>query len=415
MLSAWCLGILNSHRRFFLSYAAPVLWNARHHRRARLLRRGGSRASTTWRSIAAWGAVAGSVLQFLVQLPTVLGCSRPLRAVARRRATPVRTVLRNFVPVFVGRGVVQISAYIDTVLASLLPTGAVAALANAQMLYTLPVSLFGMSVVGGRAARRCRARPGDGAARAGYLRTRLDAGLRRIAFFVVPSAVAFLALGDVVTRRAVSGGRVHPETDASTSGRILAGSAVGLLAATLGRLYASTYYALHDTRTPLRFAVVRVALAVRRWASRGARAAAGSSASTAGGAPPASPLAAGIAGWVEFAAAAPRAAPPDRRAPACPPPTWRASGSAAALAAAAGWAVKLAVTPGRPILAGLFSWVPMGSPTLPSLRCPACRKPGVSSPGFAERRPLTRADPRACRRVPPAIRPPVPEDHELPR
>ena len=47
---------------------------------------------------------------------------------------------------FVSRGVVQISAYIDAVLASLLPTGAVTGLANAQLLYTLPVSLFGISV-----------------------------------------------------------------------------------------------------------------------------------------------------------------------------------------------------------------------------------------------------------------------------
>ena len=41
---------------------------------------------------------------------------------------------------------------------------------------------------------------------------------------------------------------------------VLAGSAVGLLAMTLGRLYASAFWALHDTRTPLRFAMVRVAL-----------------------------------------------------------------------------------------------------------------------------------------------------------
>ena len=40
---------------------------------------------------------------------------------------------------------------------------------------------------------------------------------------------------------------------------ILAGSGVGLLASTFGRLYASTYYALRDTRTPLRFAIVRLA------------------------------------------------------------------------------------------------------------------------------------------------------------
>src|ERR1044071_4568835 len=41
---------------------------------------------------------------------------------------------------------------------------------------------------------------------------------------------------------------------------ILAGSAVGLLASTLGRLYSSAWYALHDTRTPLRYALVRVGL-----------------------------------------------------------------------------------------------------------------------------------------------------------
>ena len=41
---------------------------------------------------------------------------------------------------------------------------------------------------------------------------------------------------------------------------ILAGSAVGLLASTLGRLYSSTYYAMRDTRTPLRYAVIRVIL-----------------------------------------------------------------------------------------------------------------------------------------------------------
>ena len=41
---------------------------------------------------------------------------------------------------------------------------------------------------------------------------------------------------------------------------ILAGSSVGLLASTLGRLYSSTYYALRDTRTPLRYALVRLSL-----------------------------------------------------------------------------------------------------------------------------------------------------------
>jgi putative peptidoglycan lipid II flippase len=91
------------------------------------------------------------------------------------------------------------------------------------------------------------------------LRQRLDAGLRRIAFFVIPSAMAFLALGDVLVAALLQTGRFR-HADAVYVWGILAGSAVGLLASTLGRLYSSTYYALRDTRTPLRFAIIRVVL-----------------------------------------------------------------------------------------------------------------------------------------------------------
>jgi putative peptidoglycan lipid II flippase len=170
----------------------------------------------------------------------------------------VRTVVRNFFPVFVSRGVVQISAYVDALLASLLPTGAVAALAYAQTLYTLPVSLFGMSV----SAAELPAMSGAVGAEsqvAEVLRARLNAGLRQIAFFVIPSVAAFLVLGDVIVAAIYQSGR-FTHADANYVWGILAGSTVGLLASTLGRLYSSTYYALKDTRTPLNFAIIRVVL-----------------------------------------------------------------------------------------------------------------------------------------------------------
>src|SRR5437762_7510527 len=71
--------------------------------------------------------------------------------------------------------------------------------------------------------------------------------------------MAFLALGDVVAAALLQTGRFQHE-DALRVWGILAGSAIGLLASTLGRLYSSTYYALRDTRTPLRYAIVRVVL-----------------------------------------------------------------------------------------------------------------------------------------------------------
>ena len=100
---------------------------------------------------------------------------------------------------------------------------------------------------------------GDESEVADVLRARLNSGLRQIAFFVVPSVAAFLILGDVVVGAIYRTGR-FTQADVIYVWGILAGATVGLLASTLGRLYSSTYYALRDTRTPLRFAIVRVVL-----------------------------------------------------------------------------------------------------------------------------------------------------------
>jgi putative peptidoglycan lipid II flippase len=256
VLSAWCLGVLNSHRRFLLSYSAPIMWNAA--MIGTLLWFGAHSDLPHLAAVLAWGSVAGSALQFGIQLPAVLRVAPHLRMALDPASGQVRLVARNFLPVFVSRGVVQLSAFIDVILASLLPTGAVTGLSNAQVLYTLPVSLFGMSVSAAELPAMAGATAlADNAMAA--VRERLDAGLRQIAYFVVPSSMAFLVLGDIVAAALLQTGR-FAYVDAIYVWGILAGSTVGLLAQTLGRLYSSTYYALGDTRTPLRYALVRVVL-----------------------------------------------------------------------------------------------------------------------------------------------------------
>jgi putative peptidoglycan lipid II flippase len=278
-LSAWCLGILNSHRKFFLSYTAPVAWNAA--MIATMYWFGYQERGSLVLTLA-WGSVAGSALMFLVQLPAVLRYAPRIRLGWSAHA---REVTRNFGPVFVSRGVAQISGFIDVMLATWLGPTAAAGLTRAQTLYMLPVSLFGMSVSAAELPEMSAAL-GDH----GYLNQRLNAGLRQIAFFIVPSAMAFFALGDVVTSALFVTGRFRPE-DARYVWAIIAGSAVGLLAQTLGRLYSSTYYALRDTRTPLRYAIVRMILTTVLGIVF---------AFPMGLGVPGLTASAGIAGWVEF-------------------------------------------------------------------------------------------------------------------
>jgi putative peptidoglycan lipid II flippase len=338
-LSAWCLGVLNSHRRFLLAYASAVVWNLA--MIATLIAFGAGTALPRLAMILAWGSVVGSALQVLVQLPVVVRVAPELRLTIDATSEQVRTIGRNFLPVFVSRGVVQLSAYVDALIASLLGTGAVTGLQNAATLYTLPVSLFGMSVSAAELPAMSGIAGGDAAALQA-VQQRLNAGLRRIAYFVVPSAMAFVALGDVVVGALFQTGRFD-RADSLYVWGILAGSAVGLLASTLGRLYSSTYYALRDTRTPLRYAIVRVALTTilgyvfalplpRALGLAPAWGAAGLTAS------------AGIAGWVEMLLL--RSTLNARigdtgLAVSYTSQLW----VSAAAAAAAGWAVKLTLPP----------------------------------------------------------------------
>jgi putative peptidoglycan lipid II flippase len=354
VLSAWCLGILNSHRRFLLSYAAPVIWNVAI---IVIVAVAAGRADEAGIAVAAaLGSVIGALLQVLVQLPTVISVMGQLRPSLDHRSTHVRTVIGNFGPVFIGRGVVQISAYVDSILASLLGTGAVTGLANAQALYTLPVSLFGMSVSAAELPAMSSA-TGTPEEVAGVLRVRLNAGLRRIAFFVIPSAAAFLAFGGLIAGALFQTGK-FTAADSRYVWGILAGSAVGLLAATMGRLYSSGFYALRDTRTPLRFAILRVVLTTvlgylcavplppllgldPRWGAAGLTASAG------------------IAGWLEFFLLQ-RGLNRRIGATGLPLRTLLGLWAAALVAAAAGYAVESWITLARPLAQAALVLAPFG-------------------------------------------------------
>lgn len=261
VLSAWCLGILNSHGRFLLSYSAPVAWNL-----VIIVATVAAAAGRTPADLTvaiAWAAVAGSLLQVAVQLPGVrralAGQPAATEQPGRSATEGIGLVVRNFLPALASRGVAQLSAWFDLLIATLLGTGAAAGLAMAQMISTLPVSLFGMSVSASELPVMA-ARTGADSPEAA-LRDRLEAGWARIAFYVVPSAAAFLALGHVIAATVFQSG-AFTAAESTYLWVLLAGAAVGLLASTLARLTASAFHALGDTRTPFRWALARMGVGI---------------------------------------------------------------------------------------------------------------------------------------------------------
>ena len=264
VISAWCLGVLNTHGRFFLPYAAPALWNVAGI--AALV------AAAAWlvgpelplaarlerlALALAWGTVAGAILQVAVQLPA---CWRLLAGSGWRlalRAEGLRDVLVAWTPVVIGAGFAQISGVVDTILGSLIGEGGVASLVYAQTLQVLPISLFGVSVAA--VALPDLARDATGPPASDVLRARLSVGFRRIAFFVVPSAFAFVGLGNVLIAALFQTGRFGASDTRRVAG-VLAAYGIGLLGAASIKLLASGFYALRDTRTPVAANVAAVLL-----------------------------------------------------------------------------------------------------------------------------------------------------------
>lgn len=255
VLSAFCLGVLNSHRQFFLSYASPVMWNVA--QITAVVAAGLYGATDVGIAHAlAWGVVAGGVAQVAVQVRAVRGLLRGARVSLDRHDPDVRDVLGRLGPVIVGRGVVQLLGYVDLILASLLAIGAVSALTYGQVLYLLPISLFGMAVAAAELPELSRlGRQGRDA-----IVQRLHLGMERITFYVAITAAIYVFAGDIVVGALLQRGE-FTAADTRLVWFVIGAFALGLLGTTRSRLLQNGLYALDRPRIVARIAVLRVALA----------------------------------------------------------------------------------------------------------------------------------------------------------
>ncbi|MEM9611219.1 MAG: murein biosynthesis integral membrane protein MurJ, partial [Actinomycetota bacterium] len=252
--SAWCLGVLNSHRRFFVSYVAPVAWNLVQIAVLALV------VLRSWTpqgaaEAVAWSLIAAGVAQLLVQLPAVIRVSGPIRPHLDHRLAGVRETMRRFVPAVAGRGSAQLAAFVDLWLASLLAVGAVAAIGYAQILYLLPISLFAMSVAAAELPELSRL----GREGTDELVDRTRTAIRRILLFVTFTAIAYLLAGRTIV--AVLFERFRFDSDLSiVVGFVLGAFALALVPTACSRLLQNALYALGDVSGPARISFMRLVI-----------------------------------------------------------------------------------------------------------------------------------------------------------
>ena len=254
VLAAWCLGVLNSHRKFFLSYVAPVLWNAA--QIVILL----IAISKDWDPMkaakaAAWGLFIGGIIQLLFQLFGVGKLQTKIQFSLSWRNEHVREIIKRFNPTILGRGVVQLSGYFDLVLASLLVTGAVSALMSAQVLYILPISLFAMSIAAAELPEMSRN------TNIQDLTHRLNQGIKQTSFFMFLTSVIYITIGDQIIGVIFQWGSFDRD-DSIVVAVTLAAYSLGIPAIGISRIYQSAFYASGDTKTPAFSATLRVVISL---------------------------------------------------------------------------------------------------------------------------------------------------------
>src|SRR5215217_352952 len=246
-------GLLNAHERFAAAAAAPILLNL-----SLIAALSVAFLFPTAGHAAAWGVAAAGVLEFLlVWADARRNALGPVFARPRLDAA-MRRFFKTLGPAVVGSAGVQLAMFADTIIASLLPTGAVSSLYYADRLYQLPVGVIGIAagtVLLPEMSRRIAA--GDVVGAHGAQNRALGFTLALAAPFVI----AFLTVPELIMA-ALFGRGAFDAAAAERAGAVLAAYAVGLPAVVLIRSALASFYARADTTTPLIAALAAVGVNV---------------------------------------------------------------------------------------------------------------------------------------------------------
>ena len=205
---------------------------------------------------AAVGASLGAFFQLAVQLPKLWALGFRPRFVFDFQHPGVRQIARLVGPAVVGVSALQFNVVVNTTIASTLDDGAVSWLNYAFRIMYLPIGLFAVAIgtVNLREVSLFAARQDQDS-----LRRTLANSIRLVGVLVTPSLVGIVLLSNPLVKVLFEWGR-FTSLDTERTAWALAAYALSLLGYSLVKVFVPTFYALNDTRTPVRVSMFSVVL-----------------------------------------------------------------------------------------------------------------------------------------------------------
>ncbi|NNE07574.1 MAG: murein biosynthesis integral membrane protein MurJ [Gemmatimonadetes bacterium] len=194
-----------------------------------------------------YGLLAGSLGQFLVQLPALRNAGITLTRWRGPRMPELRIIGNLMLPGIAGLAVVQINSLADTIFATLLPTGAVTALSLGNRVMLLPLAIFATAVSSAALPALSNQVHTDGPVRA---KASVSFSLRFLLFFLIPSTVGLWLLARPIIRLLFLRGEFDEESLTMTAAA-LGFYAIGLIAFGCLKAVAPYFFSMRDTRTPV--------------------------------------------------------------------------------------------------------------------------------------------------------------------
>jgi putative peptidoglycan lipid II flippase len=251
-LAALMTGMLNSIDRFAAGAAAPILLNVIMISSLLIYSFLGLSPGYTL-SLAV--LIAG-IAQFLWLYMACWRAGLPLRWQRPRLTPDVKKVMTLMIPGALGAGVMQVNLFFDMVLASLLPTGSLSYLYYADRLNQLPLSMFGIAI--GTALLPKLSRLLQSGQQDKAMKTQ-ESAIEIALQLSIPAMVGLIVLSYPLISLIYGHGKFGTQ-DILATAPTLAVFALGLPAYVLSKVLTVNFFAHHDTRTPVKIAMVSVAI-----------------------------------------------------------------------------------------------------------------------------------------------------------